>query len=131
MKLITKDSDYAIRALCALDFRKNKMLSTKDLVEITKIPRPFLRKIMQRLGSAGIVNPCKGKNGGFSLKKKLKNLSLLEIIETFQGKVTFINHTFKYRRCPHASKCKLKRNIDRLEDKLVKDLRKIKLASLT
>ena len=65
MKLITRDTDYAVRALCFIGQRQKRLISASELVANLKIPRPFLRKILQTLNREGILNSYKGKGGGF------------------------------------------------------------------
>ena len=55
MKLITRDTDYAIRALCFIARFKKKIVSVSELVKVLKIPRPFLRKILQTLNKKRIL----------------------------------------------------------------------------
>ena len=49
MKLITRDTDYAIRALCCIAGSGKKELSVRDLTDRLAMQRPFLRKILQKL----------------------------------------------------------------------------------
>ena len=65
MKLITRDTDYALRALCFIAKHKKEIISVDRLAEESKIPRPFLRKILQKLNRAGILKSYKGQGGGF------------------------------------------------------------------
>jgi len=46
MKLITREIDYAIRALIYLADNGEKTIPVTELVEELGITRPFLRKIM-------------------------------------------------------------------------------------
>ena len=49
MKLITKDTDYAVRAIMYIAGSDKKIVSTAELMENLRLPRPFLRKILQVL----------------------------------------------------------------------------------
>ena len=55
MKLITRNTDYAIRALCFIARKKKQVVSVKELVSKLRIPKPFLRKISQRLNKERIL----------------------------------------------------------------------------
>ncbi|HAJ94800.1 MAG TPA: Rrf2 family transcriptional regulator, partial [Actinobacteria bacterium] len=55
MKLITREIDYAIRALMYLADNEGMIVTVTKLVEELGITRPFLRKIMQELAKAGVV----------------------------------------------------------------------------
>ena len=87
MKLITRDIDYAVRALIYLaDNGKGGTVPVPELVDELGVTRPFLRKIMQLLTKAGITRSYKGNKGGFRLIKKPEDIYLIDLIEIFQGK---------------------------------------------
>ena len=70
MKLITRDTDYAIRAITYMAKHKESRVSVKELVKNLKVPRPFLRKILQVLDKKGLLRSYKGKGGGFLLNTR-------------------------------------------------------------
>ena len=130
MKLITRDTDYAIRALCCIAKRKKSIVAVDDLAQCLRIPRPFLRKILQILNKKKIVRSYKGKGGGFLLAVSPKHLSLLDVIEAFQGPVRLNDHTFKGRGCPHTKRCNTKKEIDRIEQILIAELKKVTVSAI-
>jgi hypothetical protein len=69
MKLINRDTDYALRAMSFIVKYNKKIVSVAELVKSLKIPQPFLRKILQKLNKQGILKSYKGKDGGFLLAK--------------------------------------------------------------
>ncbi|MFH1868960.1 MAG: Rrf2 family transcriptional regulator [Candidatus Omnitrophota bacterium] len=130
MKLITRDIDYAIRALCCIAKNKKDLISTRELINCLNMPKPFLRKILQVLNKKGLVRSYKGKNGGFSLAKHPDKISLEELINIFQGPITLSDHTFKKKPCPHSRACKIKKRIGRIERLLITELKYITISSL-
>ena len=67
MKLITRNTDYALRALCYISKNKN-IVTVNELVKKLKVPRSFMRKILQRLNKRRILVSFKGQGGGFKLR---------------------------------------------------------------
>ncbi|MFC1645983.1 RrF2 family transcriptional regulator, partial [Candidatus Omnitrophota bacterium] len=130
MKLITRDTDYAVRALCYITKQKKNIVSVTELVRKLRIPRPFLRKILQVLNAKGILESHKGKGGGFVLTRAPKNISLVDLIETFQGSFRLNECFFKKIICPHRKGCSLKKAIDIIERRVITDLKSISIASL-
>ena len=130
MKLITRDTDYAIRALCYIGKNKGKVISVAELVSKLKIPRPFLRKLLQILNKKGIFKSYKGQGGGFKLAHSSNKILLVDLIKAFQGDFTLNECIFKRLKCPHTKTCGLKKKIDSLELHVVKELRTITLSSL-
>jgi len=130
MKLITRDTDYALRALCFIAKDKKKIISAAELVRELKIPRPFLRKILQVLNKKKILKSYKGKGGGFLLALPLRKIFLVNLIEIFQGPLRLNECFFKKIACPRRKTCALKKKIDGIERYVIKELNSVTLASL-
>ncbi len=130
MKLITRDTDYAVRALAFIACQKNEIISVRSLVSKLKIPRPFLRKILQILNKKGLLRSYKGQGGGFVLARSINRIFLLDLIEIFQGPIKLDECIFKKRICPNIKTCKLKKRLDSIQRFVISELRSITLASL-
>lgn len=130
MKLITKDTDYALRALCYILTHKKKIVTVSELVSALRIPRPFLRKILQKLNKNGILKSYKGKHGGFLAVNSAKKIFLVDLIQTFQGPVRLNECFFKKISCPQIGTCALRGKIDKIEKYVLRELKSITIASL-
>ena len=130
MKLITRDTDYSIRALTYIAKNSSRIITITELVKELDVPKPFLRKILQMLSLGGILNSRKGKNGGFELAKKPGSICLTDIMEIFQGKFKLSECLFKKDICPNINDCVLKTKIDKIESIVESKLKDITLASL-
>lgn len=130
MKLITRDTDYAVRALCFIAKRKKDIVSVAELIKKLKMPRPFLRKILQTLNAKGLLESFKGQGGGFKLARSPKKILLVDLIEIFQGSFRLNECFFKKAMCPHRKDCSLKERIDAIERNVVSELKSITIASL-
>ncbi|MBL7068383.1 MAG: Rrf2 family transcriptional regulator [Candidatus Omnitrophica bacterium] len=130
MKLITRDTDYAIRAMCVIAKRKDKVVSVKDLTDYLKVPRPFLRKILQILNKRGLLKSYKGIGGGFTIALSPKKISLVKLIEVFQGPIRLSEHKLKKKICPEAKICLLKKRLDNIEKYVKARLEAITLETL-
>ena len=130
MNLITRNTDYAIRALCYIVKSNKNMVSVKELVEGLKMPGPFLRKILQELNKKGILRSYKGKNGGFVLAIRPEKIYVGELIEIFQGPIKLQEHIFRKKICPEIKSCILKKKIDVIEEYTISELNSLSIASL-
>lgn len=130
MKLITRDTDYSVRALCFIAKSKNEVVSVSDLVKKLKIPKPFLRKILQILNAEGLLHSYKGLGGGFELARKPEKIFLVDLIRIFQGPLKLNECFFKKKYCPNIGVCPLKKQIDNLEGIVVAKLKSITISSL-
>jgi Rrf2 family protein len=130
MKLITRDTDYALRAICFIAKNKCQRIRTPQIEKALKIPRSFLRKILQTLNKKNILISYKGVGGGFSLADSAKNLTLTELMEVFQGPLRLNECLFKKAQCPNIKKCPLRKKIKNIEKYVIKELSSVTLVSL-
>ena len=130
MKLITRNTDYAVRALCFIVKKKQEIITVSMLTKKLKIPKPFLRKILQILNKNKILKSLKGQGGGFILAVSPDKIFLVDLIEIFQGALKINECIFKKRICPNVKICVLKKKIDRIERYVVSELESITIASL-
>jgi len=131
MKLITKDIDYAIRALSYIATgNKDETVTVTKLSKDTEIPKPFLRKILLTLGKNGFLKSFKGKPGGFKLNNDPSDILLFDIIEIFQDKFEFNKCIFKKNICPNSQKCVLKNKLDKIGKMIEKEFKEISLESI-
>ena len=131
MKLITRDTDYSVRALIYIARNKDRIVSITELVKELDTPRPFLRKILQLLSTGGVLKSYKGKNGGFELDIKPEKIRLLDLMEIFQGKFELSQCLFKKKICPNQINCELKSKLDSLGELVENKIKEITLASLS
>jgi Rrf2 family protein len=130
MKLINKDADYAIKSLVAIAGRAGGMTSVTALEGPLGVPRPYLRRIVQKLARAGILESTRGKGGGFVLARPAAGIRLSEVIGVFQGPLRIHDCVFKARLCPDVRTCPLRRTLDDLEADLVAKLEALTVADL-
>jgi len=130
VKLLTRDTDYAIRALSCIASADSGIITVAALSDELDIPRPFLRKIFQILNKSGLLKSYKGKRGGFSLIEKPEKITVFKLIEIFQGPFQISEHTFKGQMCPRLRICYLKTKLDDIEKGVIRKLKAVTIASL-
>jgi len=130
VKLITRNTDYAVRALCYIAKQKQEVISADQLVKSLEMPRPFLRKILQTLNKEGLLNSSKGKDGGFALAVSPGKITLTDVMKIFQGPIRLNECKFKKSDCPYISDCLLKKKIDEIEKEVIVKLKDITIASV-
>jgi Rrf2 family protein len=129
MKLITRNTDYALRALCYIAKNKNTV-AVDEFVKKLDVPRSFMRKILQLLSKSGVLRSSKGQGGGFKLIIPAEKLYLIKIMGIFQGNVGLNGCFLKKDICPNRGKCVLRKKIHSIEQGVLRQLREISIASL-
>ena len=77
----------------------------KELVNVLQIAaslnssKHHVAKVMQRLVKDGFLNSHRGPTGGFTMKKRAKDISLLEIYESIEGKIEIGNCPLDHPIC--------------------------------
>jgi Rrf2 family transcriptional regulator, iron-sulfur cluster assembly transcription factor len=70
---------YAIEALACLARQGSDSMLVREIAQLTDMPLPYLSKIFQRLGDAGIVETKRGYKGGVKLVRPPAEINLLAI----------------------------------------------------
>ncbi len=130
MKLITRDTDYAIRALCFIAKNRERKVSASELVKKINTPRPFLRKNLQILNKKGILKSSKGLGGGFQLAQGPQKIFIMDLMNIFQGPFKLNECILKKKICPNIASCSLKKKIDRIEKNVISELKSVTIACL-
>jgi len=130
MKLITSDTDYAVRVLYCMAQSDDKLVSAREMQKKLKMPWPFIRKIRQILQKEGILTSYKGKKGGFVLAVSSGKIYLIDLIEIFQGRFNLIECFSKKKICPDVSTCLLMQKIQSIERRVLNKLKSITIACL-
>lgn len=81
--IITKETDYALRVLRALE--PGKRMHTSQIAREHQIPYPYCQKIVQRLGGCGYISNSRGRNGGIELSCDLSSVTLLDLVKLMEN----------------------------------------------
>lgn len=130
MKLITKNTDYAVRALLFMGSQKGLLVSARQIAQTQQIPYQFLRRILSALIEAKLVVSKEGVGGGFRLKTATGKIRLSDVMRVFQGEVVLSECMFRKKLCQNRKSCLLRRQIMRIEDKIRKEFDHITIGRL-
>jgi Rrf2 family protein len=130
MKLLTKNTDYAVRALAKIAVRGGQAVSAAQIAKEEKIPYAYLRRILNILKDEKVLRSIEGKGGGFVLNKKPAEICLTGVIRIFQGEVNLTECMFRKKICHNRSTCVLRAKIKGIEKKVLDELKGITLASI-
>jgi Rrf2 family cysteine metabolism transcriptional repressor len=130
MRVITKETDYAIRAVVHLAGRPGALVTSAEISAEERIPLQFLRRILGRLLKAGLVTSREGVAGGVSLRAGPEEIRVLDIMRVFQGEVALSECMFRRRLCANRRTCVLRRHIREIEKTLADEFAAISIADL-
>jgi Rrf2 family protein len=105
---ITRAGEYGVLGLLNLARRRpGETVMIDELCREENIPRSFLAKIFQSLVKAGLVRSVRGAKGGFALIKNPSDVTVLEIIESIEGRIAFQRCLQEEKGCEHVGGCAL------------------------
>lgn len=130
MKLMTKNTDYAIVALLALATSPDKAMSAARLSSELGIRYPFLRRILQKLAANGLIVSRRGIGGGFLLLREPSKISVCDVVEIFQGPVALQSCRSGKASCERTARCAFRNQLNELELALIAGLKGMTLESL-
>ena len=130
MKLLTKETDYAIRAIMSLAGRGDGFVPSRDVSRQEGIPLQFLRRILQTLIKAGFVESREGANGGVKLKTAPGSIKIADIIRLCQGNIQLTECMFRRKICSNRKTCVLRKRIKKIENMVTREFEAMTLEDL-
>ncbi len=88
----------------ALSNAPGKRLKTAQLAAATAVPKQYASKVMTVLARRGWAESYRGSGGGFSISGEGENLTLLDVVELFEGQIHLHACTGAIG-CQFASRC--------------------------
>jgi Rrf2 family transcriptional regulator, cysteine metabolism repressor len=88
MLSLTTKAHYGVAAILDLAFRYDQgLVQIKDIVARQNIPRNYLEQLLNLLQKSGLIRSVRGKQGGYELAFPPSKITLLDLIETLEGKI--------------------------------------------
>jgi Rrf2 family protein len=80
--------------------RSKELINVNKIAELSGASRNHLAKVMQRLVKANFLRSSRGPTGGFILKKKPEDISILAIYEAIEGTIETSGCPLEQQVCP-------------------------------
>lgn len=80
--------------------RSDGKINVLEIADLTSTSKHHVAKVLQRLVKAGFLYSHRGPQGGFSIKKDIKTVTLLDVYEAIEGKIDNIECMFEKEICP-------------------------------
>jgi Rrf2 family protein len=85
---LSEAASIALHAMILMARHKDEHINVDKIAEATNSSRHHIAKVMQRLAKEGYVGSLRGPTGGFYLLKKPEEITLLEVYEAIEGKIS-------------------------------------------
>lgn len=84
---ISEATSLAVHAMAFLAGNCEKPWSTREISEALGVSGAHLSKVLQRLSKVGLVQSSRGPKGGFKLGRPAGRIHLLQVYESFEGRL--------------------------------------------
>lgn len=128
---VNRQTDYAVRVVLALAKKApGTRVATTKIGREMLIPPALLQRIVADLASGKFIETQPGRDGGISLAHAPENITLLQIVEHFEGTLTLSDCVLREGDCPFELKCPVNCQWIRLRDLLRDEMARVTFAQL-
>jgi Rrf2 family protein len=134
--MLSKKCQYALHALIYLGQHQDVgLIFISQIAEAKKIPKKFLEAILLDLKNTNILGSKKGKGGGYYLKRKPEEITILQVVRSIDGAVAMLpcvslNYYESCGMCENEKECSINHLFSKVRDETLKVLSKSTLADL-
>jgi Rrf2 family protein len=130
MLTISKKIEYSIIIIGYFAKKQGKTISLAKAAKTLVLPYRFMGQLMVAMKEAGIVESKEGKNGGYSLAQGWDKKSVYDLMEALGENMGVVKCMVHSGQCAREEKCQIKKIWKKVEDRLVSDLKEIKLSEI-
>jgi Rrf2 family protein len=103
---IKRETDYAARIVLHLAcLGEGAQVQVREIAEERLLPLYFVRRIVARLASSGILQTTRGMGGGIRLGRPASEITLLDVVRVMEGGVVLNQCEAAPDTCPLSEDC--------------------------
>ena len=104
--------------------------SLPEISRAVEVPEQFLSKVLQMLCKRGFIRSHRGVSGGFELAVDARTISLLDVVEAFEGPIQLNVCIGEYGVCSRKTWCPAHKVWVEAQEALTGVLRRASIADL-
>ena len=106
------------------------MYNAKELAEATGMPLPTVTRILKMLSNAKLLESQRGPQGGYSLTRSAKEISVAEVIEAMEGPISLTECASEDCGCSYEAYCAVGKPWQKINKTIKEVLQSINLAEM-
>lgn len=123
---VNRQTDYAARVVLALAKKpQGTRVSSAEVGREMLIPPALLQRIVAELSNGGFIKTQPGREGGITLAQDPSQITLLQIVEWFEGSLVISDCILKQGECPFEDRCPVSCQWKRLNDLMRDEMSRI------
>ncbi len=119
---MTKKSDLALKSLRCIGDSDGELVPGKWLAEKLGITTHYLPQVISPLVKAGWIASTPGPRGGYRLLVSLDDVSVLDVVETIEGRIEDQGCVQRGIPCPESDLCALHAPWQKARDAMLEEL---------
>lgn len=128
---IRRETDYAVRTILHLaSVGDDVAVTVRDIARLRHLPLSFVRRIVARLGAAGILETTRGMGGGVRLARPATDITMFDVLDAMEGGVTLNPCVASPHTCPLSDACPAQRAWTDATRVLVSHLQSVSFSAL-
>jgi Rrf2 family protein len=129
--MFSRSAGYAVQALTYLaEQPPGKLAGAREIATATRIPMPFLWKILRNLSRKKLVRSFKGVRGGYELARSAERIRVEQILSAMQNNGGYMPCIFGFGPCDEHHPCALHDSWTEIRNDLEALLHRTTLADL-
>jgi Rrf2 family protein len=130
MKLSTMGR-YGLRTLMDIAAnQKDGVVTLQSIAERQELSQKYLWHVITPMKNAGIIHVTRGASGGYRLARDPKDISLLDILTSVEGKLCLVPCVHSATSCKRAKHCSAKKAWETVNDAISKTLKSMTLETI-
>lgn len=128
-----KSTRLGLYAALEMARARDRLVTKGEIASRYHVSAHHLSKVLQQLVRSGLARAVAGVAGGYRLAKPAKSITLLDVVEVFEGKLELQRCLLAddgADPCGALAACRLKRVFDEIEHQAYFTLKSIPLSSL-
>ena len=131
MNKLNRKTEYALMALKLMaQKRPGELTSAKEVAVQTGCSFDVVSRVMQALAHHGVLKSEQGPQGGYNIIRDLQRVSVLELMEMIEGRVSVAKCLHEKTQCELQDTCNIQSPIELLNRKLHDFYQNLKVAEL-
>ncbi len=133
MMKFSKKVEYAMIAMVEMAQRQpyDDLITARSLAREYHIPPEILSKVLQKLTRSGLLQSVQGVKGGYTLARKVDQISVLDIVKSIDGPIQLVAcNSGRPCDCEQFLVCNIQTPMHYIQDEFLQLLNNITLKDL-
>lgn len=130
MLRLSKLTDYGTVIMTYMAREPCMLHTAREITDQTHVALPTVSKVLKRLAHAGLLVSYRGVNGGYSLARAPREITVAEIIMALEGPIGLTECSSSPGLCHQEPLCPIRPNWQRINRAVLATLERITLAEM-